>query len=229
MVRPTLPTRALLACGVAAGPVYVAVAMGQALTREGFDLSRHRFTALTAGDLGWVHRSNMLLAGVLTVLFAIGAARVLRTGRGAVWAPRLLALFGLAYAVGGALTADPVAGFPPGTEMEQSTWQGAVQNASRGASTALLVATTVVIAWHFAATGRRGRAWFHGLYAAAVPVGFAALVAVGSAAGGYPYALAVVFLVTPWVWVTVLAADLYRREPGRRPFLMTRRSTPCPS
>jgi hypothetical protein len=218
MARRTLPTRALLACGAVAGPVYVTVAMAQALTRDGFDLARHRFTALTAGDLGWIHKSNMLLVGVLTVLFAVGAAQVLRTGRGAVWGPRLLGLFGLAYVIGGALTADPVAGFPPGaaSEMVQTTWQGAVQNASRGASTVLLIATSVVIARHFAATGRRGWAWFYGLYGAAVPVVFAALIAVNSAVGGYPYALAVIFLVTPWIWVAVLAVHLYGLESSKQ-------------
>jgi hypothetical protein len=130
----------------------------------------------------------------------------------------LLGLFGVAYVVGGALTADPVAGFPPGaaSEMVQTTWQGAVQNASRGASTVLLIATSVVVAAHFAATGRRRWAWFHGLFGAAVPVVFAALIAVGSAVGSYPYASAVIFLVLPWIWVTVLAVHLYGRESARR-------------
>ncbi|WP_214402359.1 DUF998 domain-containing protein [Pseudonocardia lacus] len=217
MTDRVLPTRALLACGVVAGPVYVAVALAQALTRDGFDLARHRFTALTAGDLGWVHRADMLLVGALTMLFAVGAARVLRPGRGATWGPRLLGLFGAAYVVGGALTADPAAGFPPGAApaMATATWQGAVQNASRGVSTVLLVATIVVLAAHSAATGRRGWAWFHGLYACAVPVTFAAALAVGAAAGGYPYAIAVVFLVAPWIWVSVLAAHLWRRAGAR--------------
>jgi hypothetical protein len=218
MARRTLPTRALLVCGVVAGPVYVAVALAQALTRDGFDLARHRFTALTAGDLGWVHRLDMVLVGVLTVLFAVGAARVLPTVRGSAWGPRLLGLFGAAYVVGGALTADPVPGFPPGlaAEAARTSWQGAVQNASRGASTVLLIAASVVIAMCFARTGRRGWAWFHGLYGAAVPVAFAALVAVSSAVGSYPYATAVVFLVTPWIWMTVLALHLRGLEPAHR-------------
>jgi hypothetical protein len=218
MARPKLPTRVLLPCGAVAGPVYVAVTMVQALTRDGFDLARHRFTALTAGDLGWIHKSNMLLVGALTVLFAVGAAQVLRTGRGATWGPRLLGLFGMAYVIGGALTADPAAGFPPGaaSDMAQTTWQGAVQNASRGASTVLLIATSLVIAWHFAATGRRGWAWFYSLYGAAVPVVFAALIAVNSAVGSYPYAIAVVFLVMPWIWVTILAVHLYGQESAQR-------------
>jgi hypothetical protein len=39
-------TRALLACGVVAGPLFVAVALLQVLTRQGFDLTRHRISLL---------------------------------------------------------------------------------------------------------------------------------------------------------------------------------------
>ncbi len=213
MAKQTIPTRALLACGAVAGPLYVTVTMAQALTRDGFDLRQHRFTLLTTGDLGWIHQSNMLLVGVLTVLLAVGVRQMVRTGRGAVWGPRLLGLFGVAYIIGGVLTADPVVGFPPGTtpEMLQTTWQGAVQNASRGASSLLLIAASLVIAGWFAAEGRRGWAWFYG---AAIPVVFVALTAVGFAIGGNPIALA--FLATPWTWVTVLAVHLYGRAAERR-------------
>ena len=209
MAKQTLPTWALLACGVVAGPMYVTVTMAEALTRDGFDLRQHRFSWLTAGDLGWIHQSNMVLVGVLTVLFAIGVGQTLRTGRGAVWGPRLLGLFGVAYIVGGVFRADPVAGFPPGTtpEMVHTTWQGAVQNASRSASSLLLVATSLVIAGWFASQGRRARAWFYG---AAIPTVFVALTAVGLVIGGNPAALA--FLMTPWIWVSALALHLYQRE-----------------
>jgi len=209
MAKQTLPTQALLACGAVAGPIYVIVTMAQALTRDGFDLKKHRFTWLTTGDLGWIHQSNMVLVGALTVLLAIGVSRMMRTGRGATWGPWLLGLFGVAYIIGGVLTADPVVGFPPGTtpEMVRTTWQGAVQNASRGASSILLIATSLVIAAWFAAQGRRGWAWF---YVVAIPTVFVALTAVGFAIGGNPSALA--FLVTPWTLVTALAVHLYRRE-----------------
>lgn len=206
-------TRALLVCGVVAGPVYVAVTLAQALTRDGFDLRVHRFNLLTTGDLGWIHKSNMLLVGALTVLFAIGVGRVLRPGRGAVWGPRLLALTGVAYLVGGVFTADEVAGFPPGTtsELARTTWHGAIMTASRGASTLALVAASLLIAGWFAAAGRRGWAWFHG---ATIPVAFVALTAAGLAIGGGAAALA--FLVTPWLWVTALAVHLHRRAPHGR-------------
>jgi hypothetical protein len=213
MENKTIPTRALLACGAVAGPLYVAVTMAQALTRDGFDLKQHRFTLLTTGDLGWLHQLNMVGVGVLTVLLAVGVRQVLRTGRGAVWAPRLLGLFGVAYIVGGVLTSDPVAGFPAGTtaEMVQTTWQGAVQNASRGVSTLLLIATSLVIARWFAADGHRRWAWFYG---AGIPVVFVALAAVGRAIGINPAAPA--FLATPWVWVTALAIHMCQREATQR-------------
>jgi len=187
--------------------MYVTVTLIQALTRSGFDMKQHRFTLLTAGDLGWIHQANMVGVGVLTFLFAFGVGQAMRAGRGTVWGPRLLALFGLAYFVGGVLTADPVVGFPAGTaaEMVQHTWHGAVQNASRGVSTLLLLATSGVVAAWFASQGRRGWAWF---YAAAIPVAFLVLAAVGRALGVNPAAPA--FLATPWVWVTAFAVHLYR-------------------
>ena len=213
MSKQTLPTRALLACGAVAGPLYVTVTMIQALTREGFDLKHHRFTLLTAGDLGWLHQANMVLVGALTVLLAVGVRQMLRTGRGSVWGPRLLALFGMAYIVGGVLTADAVAGFPAGTtpEMVHNTVQGAVQNASRGVSTLLLIATSGVFAGWFAAQGRIGWAWFYG---AAIPMVFLVLAAFGFAIGINPVAPA--FLATPWVWVTALAVYMYRLAAPRR-------------
>ncbi len=226
MARQTLPTRTLLACGVVAGPLYLAVTMAQVLTRDGFDLRQHRFTLLTTGDLGWIHQVNMVLVGVLTALLAVGVSHLLRTGRGSVWGPRLLGLLGVACIVGGLLTSDPVLGFPAGTtaEMVQKTWQGVVQNASRGVSSLLLIATSLVIAGRFAAEGRRGWAWFYG---SAIPVVFVALALFGSAIG--INAAAPAFLATPWVWVTALAVPLYRRaakRPGDVPADHGTRSTP---
>jgi hypothetical protein len=215
MAKQTSHTRALLGCGVVAGPMYLMVTMAQALTRDGFDLRQHRCSWLTAGDLGWIHQSNMVLVGVLTVLFAVGVRQVLRrTGRGAVWGPRLLVLFGTAYIIGGLLTADPVVGFPPGAppEMVHTTWRGAVQNASRGASTLLLLAANLVIAMWFAAEGRRGWAAF---YAAAFPVVLAVLTGLGLIVIGDYSAFALAILATPWIVVTVLAAYLYQREAER--------------
>jgi len=81
--KTSISTRAWLACGVVAGPLYVSVTMIQALTREGFDLKQHRFTLLTTGEFRWIHQLNMIVVGALTMLLAIGVSRVLVSGRGA--------------------------------------------------------------------------------------------------------------------------------------------------
>ncbi len=45
-------TRALLACGVVAGPLYILVGVIEMLIRPGFDLRRHSLSLLSNGDLG---------------------------------------------------------------------------------------------------------------------------------------------------------------------------------
>ena len=64
---PSAATRILLAAGIAAGPVYVAVALVEAFTRSGFDLTRHSLSLLTNGDLGWIHMAMMVTTGLLTI------------------------------------------------------------------------------------------------------------------------------------------------------------------
>jgi hypothetical protein len=51
---PTTSTRTLLACGVAAGPLFTGVSLLQVLARDGFDLGRHPLSLLSLGDAGWV-------------------------------------------------------------------------------------------------------------------------------------------------------------------------------
>jgi hypothetical protein len=42
--QPATATKGLLRLGVVAGPLYVAVSLIQALTRDGFDLTRHAWS-----------------------------------------------------------------------------------------------------------------------------------------------------------------------------------------
>jgi hypothetical protein len=65
-------TRALLACGVASGPLFYIVAAAQMFTRPGFDIRHHAISLLSLGDLGWVQTSNFILTGVLALLCAVG-------------------------------------------------------------------------------------------------------------------------------------------------------------
>src|SRR5215831_2367349 len=93
--RTTSVTRSLLGYGVIAGPFYVIVSLAQALTRPGFDLTRHEWSLLANGALGWIQTGNFVLTGLMVVAAAVGFRRALRPAPGSVWAPRLLAVYGL--------------------------------------------------------------------------------------------------------------------------------------
>jgi hypothetical protein len=108
-------TKALLACGVVAGPLFVVVALIQLLTRDGFDIRRHPLSLLSVGDQGWVQIANFVAAGVLCVAFAVGMRRVLHPGRAGTWGPLLVGVFGVGLIAGGVFVTDPALGFPPGT------------------------------------------------------------------------------------------------------------------
>jgi hypothetical protein len=51
-LQTTKLTRALLVCGIVAGPFFTIVGLTQAFTRPGFDLTRHALSLLSNGDLG---------------------------------------------------------------------------------------------------------------------------------------------------------------------------------
>ncbi|WP_246632632.1 DUF998 domain-containing protein [Pseudonocardia nigra] len=108
-------TKSLLGYGVIAGPLYVGVSLAQALTRDGFDLTRHQWSLLANGDLGWIQITNFVLSGLMVVAAAVGMRRALGPGTGGTWTPRLVAAFGLSLVAAGIFRADPALGFPAGT------------------------------------------------------------------------------------------------------------------
>ncbi len=108
-------TRLLLGAGVIAGPLFVVTAGMQALTRDGFNLSHQPLSLLSLGDLGWVQITNFILAGLLSLAFAVGVGRTLVSGPASRSAPRLLAVFGFGLIIGGAFVPDAALGYPIGT------------------------------------------------------------------------------------------------------------------
>lgn len=88
-------TRALLLSGAITGPLYIIVALIQAFTRPGFDLTRHSVSLLSLGDSGWIQITNFLLSGLLVIAGAVGLRRSIDAGPGSVWDPHLIALYGL--------------------------------------------------------------------------------------------------------------------------------------
>jgi uncharacterized protein DUF998 len=204
-------TKTLLAYGAIAGPVYVAVSLAQALTRDGFDLTRHQWSMLANGDFGWIQITNLVVTGLMTVAMAVGLRRALRPGRGATWAPRLVGAYGLGMIAAGVFRADPAFGFPAGTPdgSGQVSWHGMLHFASAGIGFACLVAACLVLARRFAVERRRGWAAFSRVTGVVFLACFGAMAVSGGASWATVAFVAGVLLA--FGWVSALAVHLYRR------------------
>ena len=204
-------TSALVTGGIVAGPLYVTVSLVQAFTREGFDLTRHAWSLLANGDLGWIQITNFLVAGALFVGFASGLRRAWPEGPGRVWAPRLLAVHGLGMIGAGVLTADPSLGFPEGTpaDYREISWHGVGHMVAAMVGFLAVFACTLVVARRFGAQGRRGWA----VASRVVGAGFLASFVALSASGGHPAAVIgfTVGVIVLMGWLAALAA-LVRRD-----------------
>jgi hypothetical membrane protein len=203
-------TRALLACGVVAGPLFLAVAVLQALTRDGFDLGRHPLSLLSLGELGWIQIANFVVAGLLSVAFAVGLRRVLQPGRGGRWGPLLVGAYGVGLIMGGVFVTDAGAGFPPGAPAgvpEQLSWHGVLHAIAPVLAFLSLIAACFVLARRFAGLGQRGWATY------CVATGVALLGLLAWPDQDTVIVQLAVAIVLGWAWLSVLAARLLRGLP----------------
>lgn len=201
-------TRALLACGAVAGPLFVVVGLIQAFTIPGFDLRHHFLSLLSSGDLGWIQIANFVIAGLLTIVFAVGAWRELRGSRMGTLGPLLIGGFGLGLVAAGVFVPDPALGFPPGTPdgvPKQISWHSALHGVAAIVSFLFLVAGCFVFALRFAGD----RQWGWAAYSVATGLVSFALPLVPNPWGG-------VFLFTAaavgFAWLLALAVRLMRRD-----------------
>jgi hypothetical protein len=117
----TRVTKALLACGVVSAPLFYIVAVGQILTRPGFDIRRHAISTLSLGNLGWIQITNFAVTGVLAIACAIGVRQALRGSRAGTWGPILIGIYGAGLITGAIFHPDPGLGFPPGAPAAMPT------------------------------------------------------------------------------------------------------------
>lgn len=169
-------TRALLAGGIVAGPLFLGAGVIQGLTRDGFDFTRNAISQLSLGDLGWIQVSNFLLTGALVIAGAVGMRRALRDAPGGVWAPRLVGVLGASFPLAAVSAADPGGGFPagdPGAHTASLSWRGALHMLGGMIGHLALCAALLVLARHFDAHRRRGWAIGSRLVPLGVLAGFA--------------------------------------------------------
>jgi hypothetical protein len=215
--RTAAITRSLLGYGVLAGPFYIVVGLAQALTRSGYAITRHDLSLLANGPLGWIQITNFVLSGLMTMAAGVGmrrALRVLGDGRGSVWAPRLVAGYGLGLIGAGVFVADPVNGFPPGTPdgpPVTTTIGGVGHLVFGGLGFVCLIAACLVFGHRFAAERRAALAWFSRITGVLFLAAF-----VGIASGASNPGVVLGFwaaVVMSWTWLAVTSVDLYRRVP----------------
>lgn len=202
------PHRRLLALGAAAGPIYIAVAAAQVLTRDGFDIRRHPVSLLSNGDLGWIQITSFILTGLLVIAGAVGLHRVLRGG-GTTWGPRLIGVYGVSLVAAGLLVADPALGFPAGTPDGAPTvitGHGIGHFVAGGVGFLALVAACLVLGRHFARSGRRGMATYSRATGITFLVAFAGITS-GNPALNIPFTIAVVLA---WTWISVVCVHAAR-------------------
>lgn len=209
------PTRALLAAGVVAGPLFVTAFLIQGATRADYDPVRHPVSSLALGEHGWAQTLNFVVAGLLSVAFAAGLRVALHPGRASTWGPLLVGLWGIALLGAGLFVTDPVGGYPPGTPAVpvSRTAPGQIHDAFGLLAWVSLTPACFVLARRFAGLGNRRWA----TYSAATGVAFAVLwLLSGLGFDQTPGLVEVAGLVQRvaitigWTWLTLLAVHVLR-------------------
>jgi hypothetical protein len=208
--RPAAVTRSLLGWGVVAGPFYVVVGLMLALTRPGFDLTRHALSLLMLGDFAWLQRGNLILTGVMVLAAALGIIRAIRNGRGLAMGV-LTAVYGVCLVLSGSFAPDPVPGFPPGSQGGAFSTSG-ILHLLFGAIgfVAIACAAFAHAAWRRSITDAR---------AAQLSVALGILVLIGFFAGAglsssvIGIALLWLAVLAQFLWLALASAQVYRWSP----------------
>ncbi len=154
--RSTAP----LVAGMVAGPLFIITASIQGLARDGFDISRHPFSALSVGDYGWVQVTNFLVTGALVIAASVGISRVLPSTGPSRRGARLIATHGVGLMGAGVFSTDAANGFPVGTPEglpDSFSWHAIVHGVVTPAAFVAILAATLVLAVPLGA--RFGERW----------------------------------------------------------------------
>lgn len=210
---PTRLTRALLVCGVVAGPLYILVGAVEMLTRPRFDITRHDLSLMSNGDWGWIHIALLIATGLLTIAGAGGMRRVLRGDRGGTWGPLLIGIYGLGLIGAGVFVADPALGFPLGTPVDAHTvsGHGLMHFICGGVGFLALIAACFVFGRRFATRGLRGWAAYSVVTGVLYFAAFIGIAAGSKNSGAVLTFVILAFTVAValgWAWVAAMAARL---------------------
>lgn len=204
-------TRSLLGYGVLAGVFYLVVGLILALTRDGFDLTRHPLSALMLGEGGWMQRANLILTGLMVLAAALGIRRAMAGSESGRLTSPLVALYGVSLMVAAVFPPDPVAGFPPGSTEGDLTTSGILHLAAGAVGFISLACAALAMARWFNAEGRSRATTLSRMAAVLILAGFAAGAALATQTAGV--GLLWVAVVVGWAWLAAISIALYRTVP----------------
>ena len=223
--RPPRRRHRLLLAGVLAGPLFVATFLLEGAFRDGYDPIRQPVSSLALGPTGWIQIVNFVVAGVLTLAFAVELHRDLRPGPGSATGPLLIAVWAVGLLGAGVFITDPVSGYPAGTPANPGTpsWHGQLHDLVSLPGFACLAAVMFVFGYAFARRRAPGWAIYSGLSGAAFVVLFLLTSAGFSQDPRWVSTAGVLQRLTVgigWLWISLLAA--HRLTAGHRPALRRR-------
>lgn len=194
----------LFACGVIAGPLFVASFLVHGVLKPGYDPLRHPVSSLALGPAGWVQTVTFVLCGLLVVAFAVGLAT--RPGITRKAGAVLLSIWGVGLVGAGVYVTDPVSGYPAGTPAlaAEPSPTGLRHDLFSVAAFLALAAACLVLA------GGAGRRWALFSVASGAVVLVAFLIC-GAGFGQNPTLVDVaglsqrISLIAGWFWIHALA------------------------
>jgi hypothetical protein len=210
-----MKTKTLLTCGVIAGPLFVITLLLEGVTRANYSPWRHPGSSLALGDFGWVQDLNFLIGGLLTLAFAIGLWRLLRSTKGSRLGILLIGWWAIGLIGAGIFVTDPVNGFPPGTpnQVLQPTLHGSLHDLFSVPGFIALIAACFVFSHWFAKRGERRWAIYSALSGVVFAVAFAlANLAFSQVSGlvNFGGLFNRIAAIAGWSWLTMLAIYFLR-------------------
>jgi hypothetical protein len=217
-----LPTRWLLAAGVAGPILFFGTALVEGATRRGYDPVRQFVSLLSLGDGGWVQVANFIVSGLLFVAFGVGLRRRWTSGPGCRWVPRLLVIVGLGLVASGVFVTDGALGYPVGAPAglpTSASWHAGLHYLGASIVFIGLPAATFVTARRALWSGGRGWAWYSVASGALMLGGWlAGFVIVGpDGISGFAGLLQRIAVLAGWQWVVATALQELGR--ARRPLV----------
>ena len=203
-------TRSLLGWGVVAGPFYVVVGLALAVTRPGFDLTRHPLSVLMLGEHGWMQRVNLMLSAVMVLAAAYGVLRTVRNGRGLAMAT-LTGVYGGCMVLSALFPPDPVGGFPAGTEPGTVSTSGVLHLLFGAIGFVALAAAASAYARWCRSKGETSRSRFGAGCATVILLGFGGGAMLAQSAAGT--GLLWLAVLAGWLWLATASAHLYTVVP----------------